>query len=52
VLTLIACGGGSRATESIALLAPVLADFSGRINHFGVDAATVGVGAFKTNCES
>ncbi|MBI5838542.1 MAG: cytochrome c [Chloroflexi bacterium] len=46
---LAACGGGSSAP---ATLAPVPADFAGKTNPLGADAAAAGAEVFKTNCES
>ncbi len=46
---LAACGGGANA---VATLAPVPADFAGKTNPLGADAATAGAEVFKTNCES
>jgi mono/diheme cytochrome c family protein len=48
-LTLTACGGGS--SNAVATLAPVPADFAGKTNPLGADAATAGAVVFKTNCE-
>jgi len=48
-LVLAACGGGSNA---VATLAPVPADFAGKTNPLGADAAAAGAEVFKTNCES
>ncbi len=44
---LAACGGSATAT-----LAPVPADYAGKTNPLGPDAATAGAEVFKTNCES
>jgi len=49
-LALAACGGGG--AEAVATLAPVPADFAGKTNPLGSDAATAGAEVFKTNCES
>ncbi|MBK8781746.1 MAG: cytochrome c [Anaerolineales bacterium] len=48
-LVLAACGGGSNA---VATLAPVPADYAGKTNPLGADAAAAGAEVFKTNCES
>lgn len=48
-ILLAACGGGAKA---VATLAPVPADFAGKTNPLGSDAATAGAEVFKTNCES
>ncbi|MBK8428559.1 MAG: cytochrome c [Lewinellaceae bacterium] len=48
-LALAACGGGSNA---VATLAPVPADYAGKTNPLGADAAAAGAEVFKTNCES
>ncbi len=45
---LAACGGGG--AEAVATLAPVPADFAGKTNPLGADAATAGAEVFKTNC--
>jgi len=46
---LAACGGGSNAP---ATLAPVPAEYAGKSNPLGADAAAAGAEVFKTNCES
>ncbi|MEW6407015.1 MAG: cytochrome c [Chloroflexota bacterium] len=46
---LAACGGGS---DVPATLAPVPADFAGKTNPLGADAAAAGAEVFKVNCES
>jgi len=48
-VTLAACGGGSSST---AALDPVPADYAGKTNPLGADAATAGADVFKTNCET
>lgn len=48
-LVLGACGGGA---DAVATLAPVPADYAGKTNPLGADAATAGAEVFKTNCES
>lgn len=48
-LILGACGGGA---DAVATLAPVPADYAGKTNPLGADAATAGAEVFKTNCES
>ncbi len=44
---LAACGGSAPAT-----VAPVPADYAGKVSPLGADAATAGAEVFKTNCES
>lgn len=48
-LVLAACGGGSGEPEA---LATVPAEYAGKTNPLGADAATSGAEVFKTNCES
>lgn len=50
-LLLTACGGGN-AEPTVATLEPVPAEFAGKTNPLGADAATEGANVFKTNCES
>ena len=51
-LILVACGGGnSTATTENATLAPVPTEYAGLKNPLGVDAASQGGEAFRTNCE-
>ena len=45
---LVACGGGG--AEPVATLVPVPAEFAGKTNPLGSDAATTGADVFKTNC--
>lgn len=47
-LVLAACGSGG--AKAVATLAPVPADFAGKTNPLGADAATAGAEVFKTNC--
>ena len=47
---LTACGGGG--TTDPNALAPVPADYAGKTNPLGADAAAAGAEVFKTNCES
>lgn len=47
-LMLAACGGGG--AETVVALDSVPADFSGKTNPLGADAATAGAEVFKTNC--
>lgn len=47
-IVLAACGGGSNATA----IPTVPADYAGKTNPLGPDAATAGAEVFKTNCES
>ena len=49
-LVLAACGGGGAAP--VATLVPVPADFAGKTNPLGADAASAGAEVFKTNCEA
>ncbi len=49
-VVLVACGGNSE--PAVATLEPVPADFAGKTNPLGADAATEGAKVFKTNCES
>lgn len=49
-LTLAACGGGN--ANAVATLAPVPAEYAGKTNPLGADAATAGAEVFKTNCEA
>ena len=46
-LVLAACGGGA---ETVVALDSVPADFSGKTNPLGADAATAGAEVFKANC--
>jgi mono/diheme cytochrome c family protein len=48
-----ACGGGGapRSVDENATLAPVPAEYAGRTNPLGADAADQGAEVFKTNCE-
>ena len=48
-LVLAACGGGGGA-ETVVALDSVPADFAGKTNPLGADAATAGAEVFKTNC--
>lgn len=49
-LLLAACGGGG--AEPPAPLDAVPADYAGKTNPLGADAATAGAEVFKVNCES
>jgi len=49
-LGLSACGGGG--ADANATLAPIPADFAGKTNPLGTDAAAAGASVFKTNCEA
>jgi mono/diheme cytochrome c family protein len=54
VLFLTACGGNessSPGTNENATLAPVPAEYAGRTNPLGADAAAAGAEVFRTNCE-
>lgn len=48
-LTLASCGG-SESTESTTTLAPVPAEYAGKTNPLGSDAANMGADLFDTNC--
>lgn len=52
-LLLAACGSGSGSSDQneIGTLAPVPAEFAGRTNPLGPDAAGEGAKIFQTNCE-
>ncbi len=47
---LTACGGGAKTDPNA--LAPVPAEWAGKTNPLGADAATAGAEVFKTNCET
>lgn len=49
-LVLTACGGAE--TEAVSLLDAIPADFAGRANPLGSEAAMAGAEVYKTNCES
>jgi mono/diheme cytochrome c family protein len=51
-LLLAACGGDAESSDQTAALDPVPAEFAGRTNPLGSDAATAGVKVFQVNCES
>lgn len=54
-LTLSACGGkddSAAAPRAIGTLEAVPADYAGKTNPLGADAATAGANIFKTNCET
>ena len=46
-----ACGPGNTSNAN-ATLAPVPAEYAGRTNPLGVDAAVTGAEVFKTNCSA
>lgn len=50
---LTACGGSSSSSDpdQIGILATVPAEYAGKTNPFGAEAATEGANIFKTNCE-
>jgi mono/diheme cytochrome c family protein len=50
-LTLAACGGSSKA-DAVATLAPVPAEYAGKTNPLGANAAGAGADMFKFNCEA
>lgn len=50
-LILAACGGGGGSDEPVAL-EPVPAEFAGKTNPLGADAAADGATVFQVNCES
>jgi mono/diheme cytochrome c family protein len=54
LLLLTACGesNGSPASEPIFTPAPVPAEFAGKTNPFGSEAAEEGAEIFRTNCET
>jgi len=49
-LVLAACGGGGG--DAPAAIEPVPAEYAGKTNPLGADAATAGAEVFKVNCES
>jgi mono/diheme cytochrome c family protein len=53
ILLLVACSGGGSSTKANenATLAPVPAEYAGRTNPLGEDAASQGGEVFHTNCE-
>jgi mono/diheme cytochrome c family protein len=53
ILILTACGGSGNSSEAeqAATLAPVPAEYAGKMNPLGSDAATEGAKVFKSNCE-
>ena len=53
IILLAACGESSDSSEPepIGTLATVPAEYAGKTNPFGVDAAPEGAQVFKTNCE-
>ncbi len=52
ILALTACGTSTAPTnpDATATLEPVPAEYAGKINPFGADAATAGESVFNTNC--
>lgn len=52
-LVLAGCGGkeASSGPDESATLAPVPAEYAGRTNPFGPEAAEAGAQVFRTNCE-
>src|SRR3972149_4712290 len=54
LLLLTACGhgNGSPGSEPISTLAPVPAEYAGKTNPFGPEAADEGEKIFRTNCET
>jgi len=50
VLVLVACG--TSQTEEAFTPAPIPAEFAGKTNPFGEEAASAGAEVFKSNCES
>lgn len=50
-IVLAACGGGGESADP-AVLAAVPADYAGKTNPLGADAATAGAAVFNTNCSS
>lgn len=51
VLILTACAGGGGSSDP-NVLAPVPAEYVGKTNPLGADAASAGAEVFKNNCES
>lgn len=51
-LLLAACVGGSGASDESATLEPVPAEYAGRTNPLGPDAAAEGAKVFRMNCET
>lgn len=53
-LTLAACGTSTTAADpsATATLEPVPAEYAGRANPLGADAATAGASVFNTNCSA
>lgn len=51
-LILVACGGGGGSSDEPAALEPVPAEYAGKTNPLGADAATDGATVFQVNCES
>ncbi len=51
-LLLAACGGGGGGSEESAALDPVPAEYAGKTNPLGADAAEAGAKVFQVNCES
>ncbi|MEW6287889.1 MAG: c-type cytochrome [Chloroflexota bacterium] len=51
-LLLSACGGGAETSTQTAALDPVPADYAGKTNPLGADAAIEGAKVFKSNCEA
>lgn len=47
---LISCKGGNADVDSAAVPASVPAEFAGKTNPFGADAASAGAVVFKANC--
>jgi mono/diheme cytochrome c family protein len=45
-----ACGGDNGGSKAAATPAPVPAEFAGKTNPLGADAATAGAEVFKNNC--
>lgn len=51
-LILAACGGGGGSSDEPAALEPVPAEYAGKTNPLGAEAAAEGAKVFKVNCES
>ncbi len=51
-LVLAACGGGGGASDEPTALDPVPAEFAGKTNPLGADAAADGAKVFQVNCEA
>ena len=50
LFVLTACGNNASSNSTQAPLATVPAEYAGKTNPLGIDAATAGADVFKTNC--